>query len=134
MVFDDEYFISNSFFNVSSNIHLNGCIFDDTLKNELEIKYSYFHQKEPMVFDYEYPDYSDNKYIPKNKTCEWVWSLSDIINALIENNLKIEVFNEYDKLFYNGHPGMIRDKNGWWYLEKYKGKIPYTFSIKARKV
>jgi hypothetical protein len=60
--------------------------------------------------------------------------LSDIINALIENGLQIELFNEYDKLFFNGFKGMVEDKNGWWYLEKYKGKIPYTFSLRARKI
>jgi 2-polyprenyl-3-methyl-5-hydroxy-6-metoxy-1,4-benzoquinol methylase len=109
-------------------------IFDYRLKNELKIKYSYFHQKEPTVFDDDSPDYSDSTYIPSNHSYEWTWSLSDVVNALIESGLKIEFLNEYDKLFYNGHPGMVKDKDGWWYLEKYKGKIPYTFSIKARKV
>jgi len=115
-------------------IHPVKSIFDDTLKNELKIKYSYFHEREPMTWDDDYPDYADKTYIPKNRKYEWTWSLSDIINALIENGLKIEMLNEYDTLFYYEHPGMKKAKNGWWYWEKYKGKIPYTFSIRARKV
>jgi len=56
-----------------------------------------------------------------------------LINALIKAGLDIVLFNEYDKLFYNGLPGMQKDKNGWWFLDKYKNMIPYTFTLKARK-
>jgi len=129
-----SYFLKKNGIFYMIEIHPVKNIFDDTLKNELKIKYSYFHQKEPMTWDDDYPDYADKTYIPKNRKYEWIWSLSDIINALIENGLEIEMLNEYDTLFYDGHPGMKKDKNGWWYLEKYKGKEPYTFSIRARKV
>ncbi len=107
---------------------------DEAFENDLKIKYSYFKQNEPICFDDDWPDYSDPTYIPRNKTYEWVWSLSDIINTLVENGLQIELFNEHDKLFFNGVRGMTEDSNGWWYLEKYKGKIPYTFSLRARKI
>ena len=112
-------------------------IFDDTVENDLKVKHSYFNQNEPVCFDDDWPDYSDysdQTYVPKNKSYEWTWSLSDIIKALIENGLQIELLNEYDKLFFKGFKGMVEDKNGWWYLEKYKGKIPYTFSLRARKI
>ncbi|MBN2546908.1 MAG: SAM-dependent methyltransferase, partial [Spirochaetes bacterium] len=108
-------------------------MFDDTIKNELKIKYSYFHKNEPVCFDDEYPDYSDKNYIPKNPTFEWNWTLSDIINSLINAGLKIEFVREYDKLFYNGLPGMEKDENGWWFLPGYKGMIPLTYTIKAVK-
>lgn len=39
-------------------IHSFKNIFDYKLKNELRIKYSYFNQKEPTVFDDDSPDYS----------------------------------------------------------------------------
>jgi hypothetical protein len=110
-------------------------IFGDTIKNNLVVKYPYFHKESPTMWGEDnYPDYSDKAYVPKNYTYEWTWSMSDIINALITNGLVIEEMNEYGKLFYNGHPGMVKDKDGWWYLEEYQAKIPYTFSIKARKL
>ena len=86
-----------------------------------------------MTWDDEYPDYSDRNYFPKNKTYEWAWTISDIINALLNNGMRLISFKEYDKLFYNGHSGMINDGNGWWYLRNYKNMIPYTFTLKARK-
>ncbi|MCP4401620.1 MAG: class I SAM-dependent methyltransferase [bacterium] len=115
-------------------IHPMKYIFDDTREHELVVKHPYFHNESPTMWgDDEYPDYSDKNYIPEHWTYEWNWTLSDIVNTLIQNGLAIEQFDEYDTLFYNGHPGMKQDENGWWYLEKYKGKIPYTFTIKARK-
>jgi len=114
-------------------IHPMKYIFDDTIENDLKVKHSYFHSDEPTVWDDDFPDYADENYIPKNKTYEWMWSISDIINALIKAGLEITSFNEYDKLFYSGLAGMKRDKDGWYYLEQYKNMIPYTFTLKARK-
>ena len=116
-------------------IHPVKYIFDDTIENELVVKHPYFHADSPVQWgDDDYPDYADQNYVPKHCSYEWTWTLSDIVNALMKNGLIIEQLNEYDTLFYNGLPGMIQDERGWWYLEKYKGKIPYTFTIKARKM
>jgi hypothetical protein len=52
---------------------------------------------------------------------------------LITNGLVIERVREFDKLFYDGLPGMKKDNDGWWYFEDYKGKIPFSFSIRAKK-
>jgi ubiquinone/menaquinone biosynthesis C-methylase UbiE len=114
-------------------IHPVAYMFDDTKEGDLEIKYPYFHQKEPIHFNDDYPDYSDSSYIPVNKTYEWMWSLSDIVNSLIRNGLKIEMINEYDKSFYKALPGMTVIENDWWILKKYKGMIPLTFTLLARK-
>jgi len=115
------------------DIHPLSYMFDDTIAEELKIKYSYFNSNSPMLWDDDFPDYSDKNYIPKNETYEWTWAISDILNALISAGLKIEFFNEHDKLFYNGLAGMKRDETGWWFLEKYENKIPLTFSLLAKK-
>jgi 2-polyprenyl-3-methyl-5-hydroxy-6-metoxy-1,4-benzoquinol methylase len=114
-------------------IHPAAYMFDDTKEGDLQIKYSYFHQSEPLHFDDDHPDYSDRSYIPKNKTYEWMWSLSDIMNALIRNGLRIELMNEHDRSFYPALPGMIETGDGWWTLKRYQGMIPLTFSLLARK-
>jgi SAM-dependent methyltransferase len=109
-------------------------MFDDTHEGDLQIKYSYFHKNEPIHFDDDHPDYSDNNYIPVNKTYEWMWSISDIVNALIQSGLTIEMLNEYDRSFYQALPGMIKSEDGWWELKNYQGMIPLTFSLRARKL
>jgi hypothetical protein len=108
-------------------------IFDDTQEGELRIKYPYFHQKQPIHFDDDHPDYSDSSYVPKNKTYEWMWSIADIVNALIRNGLQIEMFNEYDRTFYPALPGMVNTEDDWWVLKDYQGMIPLMFSLRARK-
>lgn len=108
-------------------------MFDDAVDDGLRIKYPYFHQGEPLHFDDDQADYADASYIPRNKTFEWTWSLSDIVNALIGHGLTIEFIHEYDKLFYKAFPGMTETDDGWWLLDKYKGMIPFVFSLRAKK-
>jgi len=43
-------------------------IFDDKKNAGLEIKYSNFHQPEPIHFNDDHPDYADDSYIPAHKT------------------------------------------------------------------
>ena len=108
-------------------------IFDDLKKGKLDIIHSYFHKTKPIVWDDDYPDYSDSTYISKNPTYEWTWSVSDIINSLLETGLEILFFNEYDKIFYKPLPDMRKDKEGWWYLPDYLTKLPLIFTLKAKK-
>jgi ubiquinone/menaquinone biosynthesis C-methylase UbiE len=109
-------------------------IFEDSTADDLQIRYPYFHQKEPIHFADDHPDYSDSSYIPVNKTYEWMWTLSDIMNALIQSGLTIEMLNEYGRYYYQALPGMTRTEDGWWELGKYRGMIPLTFSLRARKI
>ena len=108
-------------------------IFDLDARKEIQIQYPYFHQKHPTFWDEEIGDYSARDYVSQNKTYEWTWSMSDILNALIQSGLTIEFLNEYDKLFYRGLEGMEQVEKGWWIHPKYKGMIPFTFTLKATK-
>jgi ubiquinone/menaquinone biosynthesis C-methylase UbiE len=108
-------------------------MFDDTREGDLRIKYPYFHQKKPMHFADDHPDYSDSSYIPVTKTYEWTWSISDIVNALLHKGLTIEMLNEFDRSFYPAFPGMVKTEDDWWILKDYQGMIPLTFSLRARK-
>ncbi|MBU1036289.1 class I SAM-dependent methyltransferase [bacterium] len=108
-------------------------IFDNDKQGRLKIKYSYFPGERSTLWDDDTPDYSDREYIPKNPTYEWTWPLGEILTSLIEAGLKIEFLHEYDRLFYKGFPDMVKDEEGWWYLPKYKGMLPLTFTLRAKK-
>jgi len=108
-------------------------MFDDTQANSFQIRYPYFHSQDPIHFDDDHPDYADTTYIAKNKTYEWQWSLSDVVNGLLRNGLTIELLNEHDKCFYQALPGMTKAPDGWWILPGYQGMIPMAFSLRARK-
>lgn len=108
-------------------------MFDDTKDGAPQIKYSYFHRHEPLHFDDEHPDYSDSSYMPVNKTYEWIWSLSDVVGALLRHGMRIELLNEHDRAFHRALPGMVETSAGWWDLPGYEGMVPFTFSLRARK-
>jgi SAM-dependent methyltransferase len=108
-------------------------VFDDTKSGPLEIIHSYFHTDDPLVWDDRAPDYSDPSYCWENTSYEWQWTISDILNSLISAGLKIEFFNEYNKIFYKALPDMERDRDGWWFLPTLHGKMPLIFSLKAKK-
>lgn len=109
-------------------------IFDDDKREELKIKYPYFPGKGPTFWNDDTPDYSNEKYIPKNPTYDWTWPLGEIVTSLIEAGLKIEFLHEYDRLFYKGLSDMVKDEEGWWYFPKYKGMLPLTFTLRVKKI
>lgn len=88
---------------------------------EPQIINSYFNSKKP-----EY--YKENE---KFEGYEWTWSLSNIVNSLIKENLTIKFLNEYDKIFGNTHSFMERIDKNWWHIPGLK--IPLMFTLKAIK-
>jgi len=108
-------------------------VFEEGKPGELSIANRYFHQAEPSLWDENYPDYADGKYIPQHPSYEWEWSLSEIFNAVLKAGLVIESFNEYERIFFKRFPGMQADPDGWYTLPQYTGKLPLLFTLKARQ-
>jgi SAM-dependent methyltransferase len=108
-------------------------IFDDTKQGALNIIHPYFHDDRPIKWDDDFPDYSDPSFVYGKPSYEWKWSFSDIINSLISEGLRIEFIGEYDKTFSRVFPDMVKGDDGWWYLPKYRGKLPLIFTLRAIK-
>ena len=95
-------------------------------KEELVIKYPYF-DKEPDISN------TIGGYASESKEATsyfWMYTISDIINALIKAGLQIEYFNEYDTLFWNNGNMEKIDKSLYVY-PFLRNKLPFTFSLKA---
>ncbi|MFN2282802.1 MAG: class I SAM-dependent methyltransferase [Anaerolineae bacterium] len=107
--------------------------FEEMESGELKPLYSYFSTTDPTYWDDAWPDYADASYIPQHPTYEWTWSLSDILNALLKAGLRLESFNEYDRLFYKQFSGMEPCVERWYHYPQYAGKLPWTFTLTARK-
>jgi len=105
-----------------------------TLNDNSEIFNSYFKsQALETVVEKSYTDKSEvsNKNL---KHIEWHHSLSEVLNSLIKNGLKIEFLNEFPYQVYNCFPNLTEKGKGKWVSEKYGDKIPYMYSVKARKI
>lgn len=104
-------------------------MFDDNFE---KFQYSYFHDEAPIeeILEETYTD-GDSKI--NLKQFSWNHPLSDVTNSLINNGLDIISLKEYNYSPYNCFPDMIEIQNGKFVFEKYGGKLPLVYSIKASK-
>ncbi|HZE87630.1 MAG TPA: class I SAM-dependent methyltransferase [Methylomirabilota bacterium] len=96
-------------------------------------------------FDYRYFDkgsfvddssgtYTDWNADIHGETYVWYHTLSEVINALIQEGLKIAYVHEFPFTMYDQFPGLMKkNKKGQYVLKNSKIQIPLLFSLKATK-
>lgn len=107
--------------------------FTNILSCDFKLSYKYF-DKGPDVDDSS-GTYADWNAKVKGKTYIWSYTISDVINALIKEGLKIEYVHEFPFTMYDQFPGfMEKNKKGQYVLKNKKIQIPLLFSLKATKM
>ncbi len=98
----------------------------------LRVRYSYFPSPEPTRWE---PDgcYADKDAQITHPSYEWTHNLSEIINALIAADLRIDYLHEFPFLCWDNFPFMIKGDDGLYRLPGDHDTIPLTFSLKATK-
>lgn len=104
-------------------------IYDDNFEF---IKYSYFHENEPIAEIVE-STYTGGDKVGGLKSFSWNHPISDITNALIQNGLKIIGLNEYNYSPYNCFSEMDEIEKGKFVINNLGEKVPHLYSIKATK-
>ncbi|MDR0897498.1 MAG: class I SAM-dependent methyltransferase [Oscillospiraceae bacterium] len=96
--------------------------------NKMEVKYPYFG-KEPDVDEW-IGGYASE---PRRgvQAYSWMYTVSDILNALIAAGLHIDYFHEFQENFFNAR-GMKELGNGLWNYEFNGGRFPISFSLRAK--
>jgi len=102
-----------------------------------------FNEKAVMTYDYfhaQVPDleitartYADGLGHEPMAEYWWNHSMSDIVMALLKAGLRLELFQEFPYSVYRLGDGMVETEPGRWVFEELGGKIPYMFSVRARK-
>lgn len=100
-------------------------MFDDEVES---IQYSYFN-KETIYEEFEGTYADPDSKIPQ-KSYSWNHSLADVFSALIDQNLSISLFKEYDFTPYNVFSKAIKCEEGY-QIKGLEGKLPLTFAIEA---
>ena len=95
------------------------------------VECDYFHKKTPNKYVFEYSYVKIDKKLKNKVNYEWQHSMSDIINPIIKNKLKIEFIHEFPFGFFNWGR-MKKMRNAYW-KSLHKKSIPMILSIKARK-
>jgi SAM-dependent methyltransferase len=99
--------------------------------SELTVTYPYFDKK-AVRFDND-TAYADPGHTLQNPSHEWFYSLSEVVNSLINAGLEIEFIHEFPFCNYAKFPCMRKNDAGWWVLEGKYAEIPLMFSIRAKQ-
>ena len=103
-------------------------MFDDDFRG---IKYSYGNRE---VIETELQGtYTDRKADIKGKEYSWNHSISEVLNALIQQGLQIVQFNEFMYSHYPCFNNVVQNQEGNWWIKGLEDKIPMVYSIKAVK-
>ncbi len=125
------YLKPGGFFYIAEG-HPTALIFDDEHESELRVRYPYFHQDEPLAFDYDSSYASGDVKIKNTREYGWVHDLGYIVNNLIDAGLQIEFIHEFPFISWEMYP-FLEEREGWWHLPDKFQKIPLMFSLKATK-
>jgi 2-polyprenyl-3-methyl-5-hydroxy-6-metoxy-1,4-benzoquinol methylase len=103
-------------------------MFDDEFTH---IRYSYENRE--LIVTENYGTYTDRKAAITGKEYSWNHSLSEVINALIGQGLKLQHLNEFMYSPYPNFSNTVQGKDGNWYIKGMEGRIPMVYSVKAVK-
>jgi SAM-dependent methyltransferase len=106
---------------------------EEIVPGELSIAHRYFHTERPTRWGDAKGDYADPSYVPKHPSFEWEWAVSDILGALLEAGLRVELCREYERLFFQRFPSMTGCRPRWYHFPRYAGKLPLLLTVRARK-
>ncbi|NLX48060.1 MAG: class I SAM-dependent methyltransferase [Euryarchaeota archaeon] len=118
------------FFYVIDN-HPFGSLIDENCPDHFEAAYPYF-SKEPMRFDDDAPMIDQGHEFRNKERYEWNHPISEVVNSLIDNGLRIDFLHEFPCCFFPMHPSMVKGTDGYWYLPE-AFDVPMLFSLKATK-
>lgn len=106
--------------------------FTNILTYDFKINYNYF-DKGPYIDDSSGTYANWNEKI-NGETYQWDYKISDILNSLIMEGLKIDYVHEFPFTMYEQFPGVMKKNRKGQFVFKDKNiQIPLLFSLKARK-
>ena len=107
-------------------------VFTADAENEIRVANPYFFAEEPERVDSE-GSYAAPDSREQSTFFIWNHSLGEVLNALIGAGLRLEFLHEFPYAARAKFPTMEQGDDHWWRLTRQHGKIPFLFSLQARK-
>jgi 2-polyprenyl-3-methyl-5-hydroxy-6-metoxy-1,4-benzoquinol methylase len=104
----------------------------DEKAEDLRLRYRYFADGTAQAWDEE-STYIGTGTVAHPRTYEWPHPISEIVNALIGNGLRIERFDEGTVLPWRFSPRMVEVEGGFAWPEPDRALVPCTYTIIARR-
>lgn len=95
------------------------------------LPYSYFNQG--VLLEENEGSYTDRSAPIKNLSAEWDHSLAEVFTALLNQNLQLIHFQEYDYSPYNCFDEATKLADGNWQIKGIEKKVPLLFSLLFQK-
>ena len=96
------------------------------------LQYSYFGGAEPESFEGS-GSYADRSADISHTSYEWGHSLSEVVNALTEQGLRLEFLHEFPYVVHPCLDFLVEAEPGRYVLKSQPGKFPLLFSLKATR-
>ncbi|WP_299779323.1 class I SAM-dependent methyltransferase [uncultured Formosa sp.] len=103
-------------------------MFNDTFDN---IAYSYF--KSEAIIETETGTYADRSANITKKSITWNHGLGEVLTALLQNNLQLQSFEEFNYSPYNCFENTIEISPKQFRIKSLENKIPMVYALKAIK-
>ena len=100
-------------------------------ENFEKVKY-YYHNVE-TISEWMKGTYTDRNAEIEYQEFSWNHSLSEVVNALINKGLTINLLNEFPFSYYDCFNNVVKNEDGLWRVKGLENKIPMMYSIKATK-
>jgi SAM-dependent methyltransferase len=98
----------------------------------LDVEHEYFHDPAGTVFDgagsYADPDARTRR----NRSVEWRHPLGDVVSALVDAGLRIELLREHDFTVYARWPFLEQRADGYFHFPPSMKRLPLLYSLRAR--
>jgi len=95
------------------------------------LEYSYFNVA--PIHEIETSTYAGDGQPMSMETFSWNHPMSDVLNALLNNGLQLEVLREYDYSPYNCFPDMEKVDENRYRIKSFGDKAPIVYALVARK-
>ena len=97
--------------------------------NFTKIQYSYFNTG-PIIETLK-GTYANKDANMEMKEIGWNHSMSEVIQSLIDANLRIEILKEYDYVEYDCFSNLVQIAENKWQIEGMQGKLPLMYALRA---
>lgn len=98
---------------------------------ELTVTYPYFEEPGAIVTENDATYTDGEQRLQSTRNYEWNHSLGEIVNAVIENGLRIDRLDEHDWTVWRQFPWLERQPDGRWITPSGHPRIPLTFTLLA---
>jgi SAM-dependent methyltransferase len=99
----------------------------------LAVRYPYFEQAEPQVFDTPGTYVETDAVIEHTVTHEWSHGIGDVVTALLGAGLTLTGLAEHDSVPWNALPGLMTEAGGEWRLTDHPARVACSYTIQAVK-